>query len=121
MPEKQGLPDYLPCAEFWADEGSVARGFGRFLDLRHSIAIGLLPDLPVERYTYLGNVSLSGARAMLCEKAARHRVVELAGRMTYLELNVDPAYMSECTATLFLPHTDIDRFPTVKALLSPNR
>ena len=99
----------------------VAGGFGRFLDLRHSIAIGLLPDLPLERYTYLGNASLSGARAMLCEKAARQRVVELAGRMTYLELNVDPAYMSEYTAALFLPHTDIDRFPTVKAMSVPDR
>ena len=52
---------------------------------------------------------------MLCEMAARQRVVELARRMTYLELNVDPAYMSEYTAALFLPHTDTDRFPTVKA------
>ena len=39
-------------------------------------------------------------------------------RMTYLELNVDPAYMNEYTAAVFLPHTDIDRFPTVKAALA---
>jgi uncharacterized 2Fe-2S/4Fe-4S cluster protein (DUF4445 family) len=42
-------------------------------------------------------------------------VVEIARRITYLELNVDPLYMSEYTAALFLPHTDIDRFPTAKA------
>lgn len=94
----------------------VAGGFGRFLDLRNSIAIGLLPDLPLERFTYLGNASLTGSRMMLCEKAARRRVAELARRMTYVELNVDPAYMSEYTAAMFLPHTDIERFPTVKAM-----
>jgi uncharacterized 2Fe-2S/4Fe-4S cluster protein (DUF4445 family) len=93
----------------------VAGGFGRYLDLRKSILIGLLPDMPLERFTYLGNSSLSGAQRMLCSAAARQRVAELSRRMTYLELNVDPAYMSEYTAALFLPHTDVERFPTVAA------
>jgi uncharacterized 2Fe-2S/4Fe-4S cluster protein (DUF4445 family) len=93
----------------------VAGGFGRYLDLQKSILIGLLPDLPVERFTYLGNSALAGAQMLLCSAAARARVFEVARRMTYLELNVDPAYMSEYTAALFLPHTDIERFPSVKA------
>ena len=93
----------------------VAGGFGRFLDLEKSIMIGLLPDLPVECFTYLGNSSLAGAQRMLCEAAARRKVIEIADRMTYLELNVDPTYMNEYTAAMFLPHTDLDRFPTVKA------
>jgi len=96
----------------------VAGGFGRFLDLEKSIMIGLLPDLPMKRFTYLGNSALSGAQAMLCDATARQRVRQLADRITYLELNVDPAYMDEYTAALFLPHTDIDRFPSVKAKLA---
>lgn len=92
----------------------VAGGFGRYLNLERSISIGLLPDLPEDRFTYLGNSALTGAHAMLCDAAARRKAVELADRLTYLELNVDPAYMSEYTAALFLPHTDIERFPTVK-------
>jgi len=96
----------------------VAGGFGRFLDLEKSIRIGLLPDLPLDRFTYLGNSALSGATAMLCRADARENVVGLASRITYLELNVDPAYMGEYTAALFLPHTDLDRFPTVKAALA---
>jgi len=93
----------------------VAGGFGRFLDLEKSIMIGLLPDLPLERFTYLGNSSLAGAQRMLCESAARKQVVDIADKMTYLELNVDPTYMNEYTAAMFLPHTDLDRFPSVKA------
>ncbi|MBU0618292.1 MAG: DUF4445 domain-containing protein [Planctomycetes bacterium] len=93
----------------------VAGGFGRFLDLEKSITVGLLPDLPLERFTYLGNSAVAGAQRMLCRSAAREDVVRLADRMTYLELNADPAYMSEYTAALFLPHTDLDRFPTVRS------
>ncbi len=93
----------------------VAGGFGRYLDLRKSILIGLLPDLPLERFTYLGNSSLAGAQMMLCSSAARRRVLDVARRITYLDLNADPAYMNEYMAALFLPHTDIERFPTVKA------
>jgi uncharacterized 2Fe-2S/4Fe-4S cluster protein (DUF4445 family) len=94
----------------------VAGGFGRYLDLRKAILIGLLPDLPLERFTYLGNSSLAGAQMMLCSAAARRRVLDVARRITYLDLNADPAYMNEYTAGLFLPHTDIERFPTVKAM-----
>lgn len=98
----------------------VAGGFGRYLNVERSIGIGLLPDLPLERFTYLGNSALTGAHAMLCDLDARRKVVELADRITYLELNADPAYMSEYTAALFLPHTDIERFPTVKRKRSGN-
>ena len=92
----------------------IAGGFGRFLDLRRAIQIGLLPDLPLDRFTYLGNSALAGAQAMLTDADARQRVTQVASRITYLGLNVDPSYMSEYTAALFLPHTDIDRFPSVK-------
>jgi uncharacterized 2Fe-2S/4Fe-4S cluster protein (DUF4445 family) len=91
----------------------VAGGFGRFLDLEKSITIGLLPDLPVDSFTYLGNSALAGAHAMLRSGSARKKVRQLADRMTYLELNVSPAYMDEYTAALFLPHTEADRFPSV--------
>jgi uncharacterized 2Fe-2S/4Fe-4S cluster protein (DUF4445 family) len=94
----------------------VAGGFGRFLDLERSITIGLLPDLPLGSFTYLGNSSLAGAHAMLTSRAAREKVSELADRITYLELNVSPAYMDEYTAALFLPHTDTGRFPSVQSL-----
>jgi uncharacterized 2Fe-2S/4Fe-4S cluster protein (DUF4445 family) len=39
----------------------VAGGFGRFLDMDAAIAIGLLPDLPRDRFLFLGNASLKGA------------------------------------------------------------
>lgn len=93
----------------------VAGGFGRFLDLEKSIQVGLLPDLPLEKFIYLGNSSLAGAKAILLNGKAHQKVEDLANRITYLELNADPAYMDEYMAALFLPHTDLSRFPSVKS------
>ena len=39
---------------------------------------------------------------------------EIARKMTYFELSVDPKVMDEYTAALFLPHTNADMFPSVK-------
>ena len=91
----------------------VAGGFGRFLDLRKAVVIGMLPDLPLENYVYLGNAALAGAHAILSSSEARQTILEVADRLTYLELNADPSYMDEYMAALFLPHTDEHRFPSV--------
>lgn len=91
----------------------VAGGFGRYLDLENAVAIGMLPDVPREKYTYLGNASLAGAHALLVSGEARRKVLEVADRLTYVELNTDASYMDEYTAALFIPHTDSGRFPSV--------
>jgi uncharacterized 2Fe-2S/4Fe-4S cluster protein (DUF4445 family) len=92
----------------------IAGGFGRFLDIEKAIMIGLIPDLPREKYRYIGNSSLMGAFLVLVSREYRQRQIELARRITYLELNTAPAYMDQYTGALFLPHTDIRRFPSVR-------
>jgi uncharacterized 2Fe-2S/4Fe-4S cluster protein (DUF4445 family) len=95
----------------------IAGGFGRFLDLEKAIVIGLVPDLPRKRFQYIGNSSLMGAYMVLVSQEYRKRQMELARRMTYIELSSDPSYIDMYTAALFLPHTDLDRFPTVEAAM----
>ncbi len=103
------------------DKIFVGGAFGRFLDIEKAVIIGLLPDLPRERYHYLGNSSLMGACKALVSRQSRERQLELCRRMTYLELNTDPAYMDQYTGALFLPHTDIKRFPSVEDLIFKTR
>jgi uncharacterized 2Fe-2S/4Fe-4S cluster protein (DUF4445 family) len=91
----------------------IAGGFGRFLDLEKAIVIGLIPDLPRERFHYIGNSSLMGSYMILVSQDFRTRQLELARRMTYVDLSTDPAYMDQYTGALFLPHTDPSRFPSV--------
>jgi len=95
----------------------VAGGFGAHLDVEKAIFIGLLPDIPKERIRFIGNSSLAGARLALLSTHAFHRAEEIANRMTYIELSVHPEFMNEFIAALFLPHTDMELFPTVSEAL----
>lgn len=91
----------------------VAGGFGRYLDVETAIRIGLLPDLPRERFRFIGNSSLAGAARTLRSRTQIKTQNALAERLTYLELSTEPAYMDQYTAALFLPHTDASRFPSI--------
>jgi len=92
----------------------ISGGFGTYLDVEKAIMIGLLPDLPRNSFQFIGNSSLTGAKICLLSKQAREKAKETAGKMTYIELSVNPKFMNEYTSTLFLPHTDINLFPSVK-------
>jgi uncharacterized 2Fe-2S/4Fe-4S cluster protein (DUF4445 family) len=96
----------------------IGGAVGEYIDVEKAIRIGLLPDLPPERFSFLGNTSAMGAyTALLCVNS-RHDVLDVAAKMTYVELSADNAFMDEYTSALFLPHTHIDAFPTVAALLA---
>lgn len=92
----------------------IAGGFGTFLDMKKAIRIGLLPDLERNRFIFVGNSSLAGARSMLLSIDAFTESEKIAQMMTYLELSVEPTYMDEYIAALFFPHTDLNRFPSLK-------
>ena len=96
----------------------IGGGFGRFLDLGKAMIIGLVPDLPREKFHYIGNSSLMGSYIVLVSQEYRRRQLALARRMTYIDLSSDPAYMDQYTAALFLPHTDRNLFPSVTPLLA---
>jgi uncharacterized 2Fe-2S/4Fe-4S cluster protein (DUF4445 family) len=91
----------------------IAGGFGYHLDIGNSITIGLVPDLPRERFHFLGNGSLAGARLGLLSQEALRASEEIAERMTYFDLSTDVAFMNRFTSSLFLPHTDVEAFPSV--------
>jgi uncharacterized 2Fe-2S/4Fe-4S cluster protein (DUF4445 family) len=99
----------------------IAGGFGRFLDLEKAIAIGLIPDLPREKFRYLGNASLMGSYLVAVSGEFRRHQLDLARRMTNLELSADPAYMEHYTGALFLPHTDLSAFPSVAGAVARAR
>ena len=100
------------------DKIYIAGGFGRYIDVERAITIGMLPDLPVEKFVFLGNTSIMGAYfALLCDKL-RHDAEDIAKKMTYIELSVSRDFMDEYLSALFLPHTNLDAFPTVKRELA---
>jgi uncharacterized 2Fe-2S/4Fe-4S cluster protein (DUF4445 family) len=75
-----------------------------------AIRIGMFPNLPLEKFHYIGNSSMLGAYAMMDSRRAAEMVTEIAGGITYLELSSHPGYMDEFVAACFLPHTDAALF-----------
>jgi len=99
-----------------ADVGRIciAGGFGNYLNIRDGVRIGMLPDVDLSRYRFVGNTSVKGARACLLSKKAFEESRRIAAGMTYLELSVGSGFMDEFTSALFLPHTDLTQFPSVE-------
>lgn len=89
----------------------IAGGFGYHLDIGRAISIGMFPDVPMERYRFIGNGALGGARLALLSERHRREMLEVFDMMTYIELSVDDDFYSEFSSALFIPHTDLARFP----------
>jgi uncharacterized 2Fe-2S/4Fe-4S cluster protein (DUF4445 family) len=101
-----------------ADVGQVLIGgaFGQYINVEKAVQIGMLPDMPYDRFHFLGNTSVRGAYMALLSREKRQRVTEVGQTMTYLELSADNTFFDEFNAAMFLPHTDETRFPSVAAL-----
>jgi uncharacterized 2Fe-2S/4Fe-4S cluster protein (DUF4445 family) len=99
----------------WIEKMLIGGSFGKYINVEKGIQIGLLPDLPWEKFQFLGNTSVKGAYYALLDRTARARIDDIAARMTYVELSADNSFYEAFMSALFLPHTDQSRFPTVIA------
>ena len=91
----------------------IGGGFGQYINVEKAVQIGLLPDMPWERFNFLGNTSLKGAYLALLDYKNKDRIGEIANRMTYIELSADNRFFDAFTSAMFLPHTDKALFPSV--------
>ena len=108
-----GMPD--------VEQIILAGGFGSYVDLERAMVIGLLPEIDPQKISFIGNGSLMGAKMSSLTNRIRRDVVEVTRKMTSFELSETPSYMDKYVAALFLPHTDIDRFPKLKTRLEERR
>jgi uncharacterized 2Fe-2S/4Fe-4S cluster protein (DUF4445 family) len=98
----------------------IGGAFGQYINVEKAIQIGLLPDLPWEKFEFLGNTSLRGALLGLLNRDYRQKIAEVAGKLTYLELSADNTFYDAFTSSLFLPHTNLAQFPSVAESLASN-
>ena len=96
------------------DHVYVAGGIGSGINMKNAVNIGMLPDVDLEKFSYIGNSSLTGAYAMVLSDQAIEKCAEVMANMTYLELSTYPGYMDSFVAACFLPHTDASLFPNSK-------
>ena len=95
------------------EEVIIAGNFGSSLNIDKAITIGLLPDLPREKFSFIGNSSLKGARIAAFSTDVLNDSRKVGEMMTNIELSENNSFNDNYTAALFLPHTDDSAFPTV--------
>ena len=67
-------------------------GFGNYISIESAVKIRLLPTLPLERITYVGNAALMGAQMALLSETERHRALELAQKIEHVALATRPEF-----------------------------
>jgi uncharacterized 2Fe-2S/4Fe-4S cluster protein (DUF4445 family) len=102
----------------WVEQVLIGGSFGKYINVEKAIEIGLLPDLPWDKFQFLGNTAVRGAYLALLNSQARNQVKEIASRMTYIELSADNKFYDAFMSAMFLPHTDLSRFPSVEAAIT---
>jgi len=95
------------------DRFMIAGGFGHCLNIENAITIGLLPDLPLERFRFLGNSAIIGAYLSLISEDLKSEIHRVAKGVTYVEMSTSRHFMDEYVSALFLPHTNRELFPSV--------
>jgi len=93
----------------------IGGSFGKYINVEKAVQIGLLPDMPWDRFKFLGNTSVQGAYLALLDWRNRDRVRDIASQMTYIELSADNTFYDAFMSAMFLPHTDLASFPSVAA------
>lgn len=95
------------------EEIMIAGSFGNYIKVEEAVAIGLLPDLPIEKFKFVGNGSLLGAAKAAVSSPILKKATDITRSMSYLELSADTGFMDKYVSALFLPHTNEKLFPSV--------
>lgn len=106
----------IECRDF--EQVIIAGAFGSHINIEKAITIGLLPDIPLDRFIFIGNGSLLGARMTSFSTDLLDDARRVAKMMTNFELSENLPFMNNYMAAMFLPHTNADEFPTVSKRLA---
>lgn len=101
----------LTCGDI--EQVIIAGAFGNYMNIEKAITIGLLPDLPRERFIFIGNGSLMGARLAAFSTGIMKDIRKTAKIMTNFEFSENTEFMNNYIAALFLPHTNASEFTTI--------
>jgi uncharacterized 2Fe-2S/4Fe-4S cluster protein (DUF4445 family) len=70
----------------------LAGGFGRHINVEASKRIGLVPDLPEQKFVRAGNLAIEGATIALLSKTKRRELEELVTKVQHCRLETHPNF-----------------------------
>ena len=110
--------DSAGVTEKQVDKCYLSGAFPAHSDLEAAITIGIFPDLTREKYQMIANTSLEGARILLTNRDRLEEMRELVENMYCVQFASVPDFLIRMQAAKFIPHTDMDRFPTIAERLN---
>ena len=84
----------------------LAGAFGNFIRPDRAKAVGLLPDVPLEKVRFVGNAAGTGARMMLLDKGLRDEAEAISRGVEHVELSGRADFQELFTEAMLFP-----RFP----------
>ncbi len=115
------LLESVGCTEQDVQRCHLSGAFPYHSDLESAITIGMFPDLPRERYSCRANTSLEGATMLLLDRGLMAEIQDLTENMYCVQFASVPDFLIRMQAAKFLPHTDMERFPSIQEKLTFSR
>ena len=112
------LLETVGCTEADLAHCYLSGAFTAHSDLESAITIGMFPDLPREKYSSISNTSLEGARILLLDRARLAEVKLISENMYCVQFASFADFLVRMQAAKFIPHTDMNRYPSIAAKLS---
>ena len=95
----------------------LAGAFGSYIDVKYAMAIGMIPDCPLENVSSAGNAAGTGARIALLSAAAREEIERVIRRVEKVETAIEPKFQDYFVAAINIPNA-VDEFPNLDAALA---
>ncbi len=95
----------------------VAGAFGNYIDIDSARVIGMYPELPLDKFVFVGNSAGTGARMMLLSRTARRMGEKIANEVNHLELAAEGNFEAEFMMSLYLPYQDLNAYPMVGQMI----
>jgi uncharacterized 2Fe-2S/4Fe-4S cluster protein (DUF4445 family) len=98
----QALVEAEGLSENDLEQITIAGAFGTFIDIQSAIIIGMLPNLPLERFMQVGNAAGTGARLALISQSERLKAQQIAEQDGYIELAKMPDFNRKFAQATYL-------------------
>lgn len=95
----------------------MAGAFGAHIGKEAAVNIGMYPDVAPEHIHTAGNSSLEGAQMLLLDRELLGDLDQILGLMSYVQFGAVEDFLHKMVAASALPHTDLERYPSVKKRL----
>lgn len=74
------------------DQVIIAGAFGTYIDVASAVTVGMLPSLPLNHFSQVGNAAGMGAKLALISTSKRAEARAIASKIHYIELSTAPNF-----------------------------